>query len=97
MDMVVMPDIRSQQRPASASCSHLQSRQFPAHDATPEQIKQWSLTSPRDELITVGARPVSHARYVAFQMAEVAISRHHFAEILWLIAELRRPPGPAPV
>jgi hypothetical protein len=33
---------------------------------------------------------VSHGRYVAFQMAEVAIPRQMFQEILRLIAELRR-------
>jgi hypothetical protein len=29
-------------------------------------------------------------------MAEVAVPRTLFAEILWLIAELRPPPDPAP-
>jgi hypothetical protein len=38
---------------------------------------------------------VSHGRYVAFQMAEVAIPRHLFADILRLIAERRAPPIPA--
>jgi hypothetical protein len=33
---------------------------------------------------------ISHGRYVAFQMAEVAIPRNLFADILRLIAELRR-------
>jgi hypothetical protein len=33
---------------------------------------------------------VSHGRYVAFQIAEVAIPRQMFQEILRLIAELRR-------
>ena len=64
--------------------------------ATPEPIKDWSLTSLREKLIKVGAKLVSHGRYVAFQMAEVAISRHLFAEILRLIAELRPQPPPAP-
>ena len=44
----------------------------------------------------VGARLVSHDRDVAFQMAEVAISRQIFQEILRMIAELRPPPDPAP-
>jgi hypothetical protein len=35
---------------------------------------------------------ISHGRYVAFQMAEVAVPRLLFAEILRLIAELRPPP-----
>src|SRR5512132_291532 len=37
-----------------------------------------------------------HGRYVAFQMAEVAIPRQMFQEILRLIAELRPQPPPAP-
>jgi hypothetical protein len=36
------------------------------------------------------------SRYVAFQMAEVAIPRQLFQEILRLIAELRPQPPPAP-
>jgi hypothetical protein len=64
--------------------------------ATPEPIKDWSLTSLREKLIKIGAKLVSHGRYVAFQMAEVAIPRMLFAEILRLIAELRSPPDPAP-
>ena len=64
--------------------------------ATPEPIKDWSLTSLREKLIKVGARLVSHGRYVAFQMAEVAVTRNTFAEVLRLIAELRPQPPPAP-
>ena len=63
--------------------------------ATPEPIKDWSLTSLKEKLIKIGAKLVSHGRYVGFQMAEVAISRHLFADILRLIAELRPQPPPA--
>jgi hypothetical protein len=59
--------------------------------STPEPIKDWSLTSLREKLIKIGAK-VGHGRYVAFQMAEIAIPRNLFAEILRLIAELRPPP-----
>jgi hypothetical protein len=59
--------------------------------ATPEPIKDWSLTSLKEKLVKIGAKVVSHGRYVAFQMAEVAIPRNLFAEILGLIAELRPP------
>ncbi len=55
--------------------------------ATPEPIKDWSLTSLKEKLIKIG-----HGRYVAFQMAEVAIPKNLFADILRLIAELRPPP-----
>jgi Transposase DDE domain group 1 len=63
---------------------------------TPEPIKDWSLTSLKEKPIKIGAKVVSHGRYVFFQMAEVAISRQMFLEILRLIAELRRQPPPAP-
>jgi hypothetical protein len=62
--------------------------------ATPEPIKDWSLTSLKDKLIKIGAKVVSHGRYVVFQMAEVAIPRQMFQERL--IAELRPQPPPAP-
>jgi len=55
--------------------------------ATPDQMKDWSLTSLREKLIKIDAKVVSHGRYIAFQMAEVAIPRHVFAELLRLIAE----------
>jgi hypothetical protein len=61
--------------------------------ATPEPIKDWSLTSLKEKLIKIGAKIVSHGRYVVFQMAEVAIPRNLFADILLLITELRLPPA----
>jgi hypothetical protein len=36
---------------------------------------------------------VRHGRYVIFQMAEVAVPRELFQDILRLIAELRPPPA----
>ena len=46
---------------------------------TPEPIKDWSLTSLREKLIKIGAKVVSHGRYVTFQMAEVAVPRQMLA------------------
>ncbi len=60
--------------------------------ATPEPIKEWSLTTLKEKLIKIGAKVVSHGRYVAFQMAEVAIPKSLFSDILRMIAELRPPP-----
>jgi hypothetical protein len=48
---------------------------------------------PQEKLIKIGAKVVSDGRYVTFQMAEVAVSRQMFAEILSLIARLRAPPA----
>ena len=53
------------------------------------------MTTLKEKLIKIGAKVVTHARYVAFQMAEVAIPRDLFAEILGMIAELRPPPLPS--
>jgi hypothetical protein len=92
-----MPNVRHQCGASPASRAGLQSLQFPAHPATPEPIKDWSLTSLKEKLIKIGAKVISHGRYVAFQMAEVAIPRQMFQEILRLIAEVRPqlPPAPA--
>lgn len=60
--------------------------------ATPKPISDWSMTTLREKLIKIGAKVVSHARYVAFQMAEVAVPKNLFAEILRMIADLRPPP-----
>ena len=63
--------------------------------AMPKTAEPWSLTSLREKLIKIGAKVVSHGRYVTFQMAEVAVPRQMFAEILSLIARLRAPSAPA--
>src|SRR3954470_7392230 len=60
--------------------------------AIPKTAQPWSLTSLREKLIKIGAKVISHGRYVAFQMAEVAVPREVFADILLLIARLRAPP-----
>jgi DDE family transposase len=100
MDAAVVPDVRRQRGATSASCARLQQLHALAYNlgnflrtlATPEPIKDWSLTSLKEKLIKIGAKVVSHGRHVAFQMAEVAIPRNLFADILRLIAELRPPP-----
>jgi Transposase DDE domain group 1 len=63
--------------------------------AMPKTAEPWPLISLREKLIKIGAKVVSHGRYVTFQMAEVAVPRQMFAEILSLIARLQAPPAPA--
>ena len=63
---------------------------------TPTAIRDWTLTSLREKLIKIGAKVVSHGRYITFQMAEVAIPRDMFAELLRRIAALRSRPAPSP-
>ncbi len=63
--------------------------------ALPEAVAHWSLTSLRVKLVKIGAKILTHARYVIFQMAEDAVPRELFQEILRLIDGLRPRPAPA--
>jgi len=95
--MAVMQDVRGQRRPPSTSCARLQSRQFPAHAGDTRADQKLVADEPEGEADQDWrGKVVSHGRYVAFQMAEVAIPRQMFQEILRLIAELRPQPSPAP-
>ena len=62
--------------------------------ALPKEIEHWSLTTLREKLVKIGAKVVSHGRYVTFQLAEVAVPRELFRKILRLIDGLR--PAPLP-
>jgi hypothetical protein len=57
--------------------------------ALSKSVKQWSLRTLRDKLIKIGAKVISHSRYVIFQMAEVVVPRLLFQEILTRIRQLR--------
>ena len=61
--------------------------------AMPKTAEAWSLTSLREKMIKIGAKVVSHGRYVTFQLAEVALSGIMFADIQMLIARLPAPPA----
>jgi Transposase DDE domain group 1 len=65
--------------------------------ALPSEVARWSLTTLREKLVKIGAfgappRSARHGRYVVFQLAEVAVPRMLFAEILRRIDRLRGPP-----
>ena len=55
----------------------------------PREIRHWSLRTLLTKLIKIGAKVVRHSRYVTIQMAEVAVSKKRFAEILLRIDRLR--------
>jgi hypothetical protein len=55
----------------------------------PRRIKNWSLRSLFTKLIKMGAKVVRHSRMVTFQMAEVAVSKEVWVEILPRINRLR--------
>jgi DDE family transposase len=64
--------------------------------ALPDTVAQWTLTTLREKLVKIGARIVRHGRYVVFQLAEVAVPRALFAQILRRIDRLRPRPPPLP-
>ena len=60
--------------------------------ALPPEMARWRLTTLREKLVKIGARLVRPARRLLLQMAEVAVTRDLFAQILSLIRLLT--PGP---
>ena len=65
------------------------------HWRYPKEVAHRSLTTLREKLLKIDARVVRHGRYITFQLAEVAVSRQVFGQILARIARLRAPPVPA--
>ena len=57
----------------------------------PRSVRHWTLTTLREKLIKIGAKVVTHARRVIFQMAEVAVPQELFRAILEAIESLRTP------
>jgi len=55
----------------------------------PPAVRHWTMTTLREKLIKIGAKVVRHARKVVFQMAEVAVPRELFRDILRAIERLR--------
>jgi hypothetical protein len=62
---------------------------FLRQTAPPPSVRHWTLTTLREKLIKIGAKVVCHARKVVFQMAEVAVPRELFRDILKAIECLR--------
>jgi len=60
--------------------------------ALPTTIRYWSLTTLREKLVKIGAKVTRHTKYVAFQLAEVVVTRDLFAAILDRIERLSIPP-----
>ena len=95
VDALVMPFLRCQRGSPSAPCAGLQPRQL---HANPGDARGSGAVVPDEfagETDQDRRKVVSHGRYVMFQMAEVAVPRQMFHDVLRLIARLRAPPTPA--
>jgi hypothetical protein len=58
-----------------------------------QAVCHWTLTTLREKLIKIGAKVVRHSRKIVFQMAEVAVPRELFRDILRAIERLRLVPA----
>lgn len=54
----------------------------------PPEMARWSLTTLREKLVKIGARLVRHARRLVLQLAEVAVTRDLFGQIISRIRRL---------
>jgi Transposase DDE domain group 1 len=64
-------------------------RNFLRQLVLPKPIQGWTLRTLREKLVKIGAKVVSHAKYVVFQLAEIAVPRQVFAAIVERIGRLR--------
>jgi hypothetical protein len=55
----------------------------------PKPIQGWTLTTLREKLVKIGAKVASLAKYIVFQLAEVAVPRQLFGAILERIGRRR--------
>ena len=94
-DQVTTPDLRAAKKTAvdgivldefGNPTEYHVLKQHPGGQATLgmkyDRVKHWSLTTLREKLIKIGAKVVTHSRYVIFQMAEVAVPKRLFRAIL---------------
>ena len=57
--------------------------------ALPQSIRGWDLTPLHEKLVKIGAKVVTHAKYVVFPLAEVAVPRPLFAALQERLGRLR--------
>ena len=63
-----------------------------ALQALPPEMARWSMTTLPEKLVKIGARLTPRARRLILQMAEVAVTRDLFAQIIDRV----RLPSPVP-
>ncbi len=85
----LLPDLPGQSRPTAT----LQSTDFLRQLALPKSVRQWSLTTLKEKLFKIGAKVTRHAKYITFELAEVAVPRQLFASLLERIGRLRQTPA----
>jgi hypothetical protein len=92
LDAAILPRLPGQRRAAPVPRPCLQPRQLPAIAGPAAAERGVVAHDLREKLVKIGTWIVRHDRYVVFQLAEVAVLRALFAEILRWIERLRGSP-----
>ena len=92
LGMAVIPEVPRHRGAAATARAHPHSATFLRCIALPAATGDRSLTSPQPKLIRIGTRVLRHARAMAFQLAEVAVTGPMVRVILAAIHRLRAPP-----
>jgi hypothetical protein len=80
------PQSAARETPAALRCT---AAKISCERWRPQPIEDWSLENLKENLIKIGSKAVRNGRYIAFQMAEIAIAPQCSKRILPPIAELR--------
>jgi len=88
VDEAIVTAVPGQRGVAAVVRPGVQPGKLPAATGAAGSIRGWTLTTLREKLIKIGAKGVRHAKYVLFQLAEVAVPQQLFARILGRIARL---------
>ena len=94
LDAALLPRLPAQRRSAPAACAGLQPRQIPAHLGAAGGGRALVADDIAREAGQDGRPGRAPRPYVVFQLAEVAVQRTLFAEILRRIDRLRPSPRP---
>ena len=80
VDPTFVQEVPQQCRPLQLHALAYNLANFMRTLALPKEVEHWSLTTLREKLVKIGAKVVSHGRYVTFQLAEVAVPRDLFGK-----------------
>ena len=96
VDSALLPDLPGKPRSSATLRLGVQPQELPPPAGTSKVCPVWSLTTLKEKLVKIGAKVTRHAKYVTFQLAEVAVPRQLFASILERIGRLKNSPALCP-
>ena len=92
VDSALLPDLPGKPRSSATLRLGVQPQELPPPAGTSKVCPVWSLTTLKEKLVKIGAKVTRHAKYVTFQLVEVAVPRQLFALILERIGRFSQSP-----